>query len=57
MMMGGLLWYLKELPMLMMPEDVIGRMLVVSILVFSGLLVYGASILVVGVRIKDLKHP
>jgi putative peptidoglycan lipid II flippase len=57
MMMGGLLWYLKELPMLMMPEDIMGRILVVTVLVFSGLLVYAASILVVGVRIKDLKHP
>jgi putative peptidoglycan lipid II flippase len=57
LIMGGLLWYLRELPALMMPDDIFGRIWVVSVLVVSGLVIYAASVLAVGVRIRDLKHP
>lgn len=57
MIMGGVLLLLLSLPSLQMPAGLIGRLWVVLQLVLAGMFSYIISIVLLGVRINDIRHP
>ena len=55
--MAALLWAMTRSAELAMPDDILGRAEVVALLVVAGLVSYSLTLLLVGVRPKDIKHP
>jgi len=55
--MATLLWAMTRSAALTMPDDFLGRAEVVALLVVAGLVSYSLTLLLVGVRPKDIKHP
>ena len=55
--MSIVLVMLLQLPWFVMAEQLLQRLMVVSVLVFAGLFSYAVALLLVGVRMADLRHP
>lgn len=55
--MGAVLLLLMQRPELAMPDDVLGRVTVVAILVIAGLTTYVVAAIALGLRLKDIRHP
>jgi putative peptidoglycan lipid II flippase len=57
LLMGGVLLLMRQLPMFVMPAEVLGRIIIVGAYVMTGVVIYFASAFLFGVRVNDLKHP
>ncbi len=55
--MAAVLFWAIAQPWLLMPVDLLGRVIVVAMLVVLGLFSYGIALFAAGVRPRDIKHP